>query len=291
MADRGKVVLSWDAGSARKILSQMYQSMGVNRGPNESYGDYEPRNGESPEDWVRRLGENLSPEAFASFKKAYGSYAIDLPVDPNQSAVDEQNRQQALRDETDAKLADFLNSIKPGVFENDPMAARVRDYASNRAQESNALRGLGTSGIGMRNQNKTTADALANYDMQRQQNYVQGIAGLRQAREGSLGNAAQRNQFGQQLDLNIQQMNEQARAQAAQNSMSMGQGIGSVLGGIGGGIGGFFLGGPAGAAMGAGLGSRFGGGIGGLASGGGYQPGTYRRSGGYSFRGGGIGGY
>lgn len=179
------------------------------------------------------------------------------------------------------------------LAQGDKGALAMQDRGYNQAAASSQDRGL-SGGLSNYSSEKSRTDSLLGYQMQRQGMGLQALNSLGGLAQNAVGTAEGRRQFDAGLNLQMQDRQAQANAQAFQEKQGLGQTIGAIGGGVLGGVAGFVGSGfnPLGGAAGASIGSSLGSGVGGaIAGGGGYQPYRYKSPGGGGRSGYGLGGY
>lgn len=173
------------------------------------------------------------------------------------------------------KFSDSLLSLDP----NDPYARQLKDATNYNAAKNAYGRGMDNSGLSEQNREFTSTQALAGYQLQRQQ---LGEATIGQMQQGALAHRGQdlgMQQFNANLQFQVAQANEQNSRLAYIQQANQGQGVGSLVGGTLGGIAGGLVsyGNPMAISAGAALGSGIGRGLGGMSQAP-YQPSYYSGS-------------
>lgn len=267
----------------------------------EFLSKYDPADYADSADWVSSIFQDLGGQKMAdiagietdsSIKNAFSE--LDKEALFAGGAVPED---EARVQDYETKMRAFYDELSKPLDMKDPMVQQLANVGSKGAMNLARDRGLGAGGISELNRSKAAMDATAPYAAQRQQMSGQVLQNL-------LGSAVQRQQYGQSLDFQYANLEQQrqlaeqqrqdalkgAEWQAGQdNAKALGGGIGAgagaALGALGGALLAPFTGGlsiAAGTALGAGLGTtagaQIGGGIGGAAYG---TP---------NFSGGGLGG-
>lgn len=277
------------ADKVRKMLS-LYSDSGARK---DYLTQFDPTGYASSKDWLNSVSQDLGFGVAAGNSDALDKAGIFQPA----GLTKDQQRVQ----DYENKMKEFIAELQKPLDRNDPQVQNLIRTANVGQLRRQQEMGLGAGGYSAANSERAALSAVTPYQQQR---YSQAI-GL----TGDLYNSAnQREQFGQSLDYQYNQLDQQK--QLAQQQMDMaekqagyssGQGNARALGaGIGGGTGTAigaglgallapFTGGASialGASLGGAAGSALGGGIGG-ASYGPYKPGL----GGYSSYSRGRGGF